>query len=48
MPNDQKNAQDELMIDVSRLSETEMEALAALIVRKLRDLIRQESDRSGR
>ena len=38
---------DELRIDLSGLSEKELEALAQLIVRKLRDAIRQESDRAG-
>ena len=38
---------DELRMDLSKLSEKELEALAQLIMKKLRDAIRQESDRSG-
>ena len=38
---------DELWMDLSKLSEKELEALAQLIMKKLRDAIRQESDRSG-
>ena len=39
---------DELRMDVDRLSESELNELARLIIRKLRELMRQERDRSGR
>ena len=38
---------DELRIDLSRLSDKELEVLAQLILKKLREAIRQERDRSG-
>ncbi len=38
---------DDLRMDLSKLSEKELEALAQLIMKKLRDAMRQESDRSG-
>ncbi len=43
---DMDNRED-LRIDLSGLSETELEALAELIMKKLREAIRQESDRAG-
>ena len=38
---------DELRMDLSSLSENELEALAQLVLKKLREAMRQESDRSG-
>ena len=38
---------DDLRIDLSRLSEKELEALAEMILKKLREAMRQESDRAG-
>ena len=43
---DMDNRED-LRIDLSGLSEKELEALAQLIVKKLREAMRQESDRAG-
>jgi hypothetical protein len=40
--------QDELRINVEKLTESELEELANLVVRKLRDSMREERDRSGR
>ena len=37
----------ELRMDLSRLSEKELDELARLVVRKLRESVRQESDRCG-
>ncbi len=39
---------DDLNIDLSKLSEKDLETLARLVVRKLRIWMQQESDRSGR
>ena len=39
---------DELRMDLQKLSEQDLEELARVVVRKLRESIRQESDRSGR
>ncbi len=39
--------EDVLRIDLSKLSEKELEVLAQLIMKKLRDAMRQERDRSG-
>ena len=39
---------DELRIDVENLSEENLEELSRLVVRKLRESMRQERDRSGR
>ena len=41
------NNGDELRIDLSRLSEKELEALAQLVLKKLREAMRRESERSG-
>ena len=38
---------DELRMDLSKLSEKELEALARLILKKLREAMRQERDRTG-
>ena len=40
--------QDDLRLDLSKLKENELEELARLVVRKLRILIKQEGERSGR
>ncbi len=43
------NNQDEkLRLDLTHLSEEELEELARLIIRKLRVLMQQERDRTGR
>lgn len=39
---------DELRIDVEKLTEENLDELALLVVRRLRDSMRQELDRSGR
>lgn len=39
---------DELNLDVSQLTESELEVLARLVLRKLRIWMQQESDRAGR
>ncbi len=44
----QVDDREELNLDVSQLTERELEVLARLVVRKLRILIQQESDRVGR
>ena len=44
----QDNSSDKLRLDPARLSERDLEELARLIVRKLRILMKQESERSGR
>lgn len=38
---------DVIRMDLSSLSEQDLEELARLVVRKLRTLIRQEKDRAG-
>ena len=43
----QDNSSDKLRLDPARLSERDLEELARLIVRKLRILMKQESERSG-
>ncbi len=37
----------ELRLDISKLSDKELELLAHLILKKLREAMRQERDRSG-
>lgn len=37
-----------LQLDVNSLSKKDLEELARIIVRKLRDVMRQERDRTGR
>lgn len=39
---------DKLRLDLSKLTESQLEELARLVVRKLRILMKQESERSGR
>ena len=39
---------DELLVDVNKLSEQDMEELARLVTRKLRESMREDRDRSGR
>ncbi|MBQ6343618.1 MAG: hypothetical protein IJI41_10880 [Anaerolineaceae bacterium] len=39
---------DELLVDVNKLSEQDMEDLARLVTRKLRESMREDRDRSGR
>ena len=48
MNNIQTADEDELRIDVENLSEENLEELTLLVVRKLRESMRQERDRSGR
>lgn len=47
MNKDQTDNRDELRMDVDSLSEEDLEELARTIVRKLRESMRQEKDRSG-
>lgn len=39
---------DEIRLDPDKLTEQQLEELARMVVRKLKLLMRQESDRSGR
>ena len=39
---------DDLLVDVNKLSEQDMEDLARLVTRKLRESMREDRDRSGR
>lgn len=39
---------DKLKIDIDNLTEDDLEELARIVVRKLRESMRQERDRSGR
>ena len=39
---------DDLRLDLNKLKENELEELARLVVRKLRILMKQEGERSGR
>ena len=39
---------DELLVDVNKLSEQDMEDLARLVTRKLRESMMEDRDRSGR
>lgn len=48
MENEKIDVQDDLRIDVEKLSERELDDLAYIVVRKLRISMRQEADRSGR
>lgn len=41
------NDRDKVYLDVNSLSEQELEELARKVVKKLRESIRQEKDRSG-
>ena len=41
------NYGDDLRLDLSRLSDNELEALAQIVLKKLREAMQQESDRSG-
>ncbi len=42
------NERTDMRLALNRLSEKDLEELAKLVVRKLRESVRQESDRSGR
>jgi len=49
MAEEQKSDElNELRVEVDKLSEQELEDLARLVTRKLRESMRQERDRSGR
>ena len=41
------NYGDDLRLDPDRLSDNELEALAQMVLKKLREAMQQESDRSG-
>ena len=41
------NYGDDLRLDLDRLSDNELEALAQIVLKKLREAMQQESDRSG-
>ncbi len=48
MDDTQTAGNDELRIDIENLSDENLEELSRLVVRKLRESMRQERDRSGR
>ena len=48
MPDIHVDDREELNLDVSQLSDEELEVLARLVVQKLRIWMRQESERTGR
>ena len=47
MPDVHVDDWEELYLDLSQLTDKELDVLARLVVRKLRTWMRQESDRSG-